>query len=69
MELHTTEERRSAYNQFRVSGLSNPLPITNYQLPQEHVRFTMKQCGEGVWIDFDNVPKQFSDWLVDEVSM
>ncbi|KAF9788764.1 hypothetical protein BJ322DRAFT_1019237 [Thelephora terrestris] len=67
MELHTTEERRSAYNQFRVSGLLNPLPITNYQLPQEHVRFAMKQCGEGVWIDFDNVPKRFSDWLVDEV--
>jgi hypothetical protein len=27
----------------------------------------MKQKGEGMWIDWDAIPKRYRDWLVNEV--
>ena len=28
----------------------------------------MKEKGEGLWVRFEDVPKYYKDWLVNEVS-
>ena len=41
---------------------------TNQPVSQDRIRTKMKEKGEGLWVRFEDVPKCYKDWLVNEVS-
>jgi len=68
MGLHKDQVSRNAYNRFRVRNLFYQCSSTDYPSFQDRVRVKMKEKGEGLWLTFDDVPRCYKDWLVNEVS-
>ena len=69
MGLHETAVGRHSYNRIRVSILSILLaPSTDLPPSQDRIRTKMKEKGKGLWVRFEDVPKSYKDWLVNEVS-
>ena len=68
MGLHANETSRHAYNRFRVRSFFYYCSSTDHLSSQDRVRAKMKEKGEGLWVAFDDVPRPYQDWLVNEVS-
>ena len=68
MGLHANKTSRHAYNRFRVRSLFYYCSSTDCLSSQDRVRAKMKEKGEGLWVAFDDVPRPYRDWLVNEVS-
>jgi hypothetical protein len=69
MGLHETSVGRHSYNRIRVRSSSiHRCFSTDQLLSQDRIRTKMKEKGEGLWVHFEDVPKTYKNWLVNEVS-
>jgi len=68
MELHREGMPRHTYNKLKVKDSSSLPCFADCSLFQEVVRTKMKEKGTGVWLIWDDIPKSYKDWLVNEVS-
>ena len=68
MGLHVNEVSKHAYNRFKVGNISLLYSFAKCPLFQDRVRTKMKEKGEGLWVNWDDVPKSYKDWLVNQVS-
>jgi len=69
MRLHKGIVPRSAYNTFKVKvPPRSQCTFADFPPLQDLVRAKMKERGVGKWLIWNDIPKGYKDWLVNEVS-
>ena len=61
MGLHTDDVSEHAYNWFRVRNLSQLYSFADHLPFQDRVCTKMEEEGEGMWVNWDDVPKSYAD--------